>query len=215
MNSDIGPLRLSLDNIGTKPLSFECRTGEVRGILVDGGSKRALIRMLEGNHTINQKEIKINGDVQNFDGLGEAREAGIAIVGQRLSLIPTLTVIENLALADQQNSYFKNPIEWKEQVRWFAEQLHVGYDRIRMPVSELSRDDQQRIEILRLMLGGSRILVLDEPLFLEGSSKPNASRLPDLKQFAQVANVGLIIVTSNDGNAFRKMADKVAVLDVE
>ena len=92
----------------------------------------------------------------------EARRLGIGIVFQNFSLIPALSVWENIALFLEDAPWAIGPADIRRRAARLAERLRFGVD-FRRPVGRLSVGDQQKVEILKQLLAGARVLILDEP----------------------------------------------------
>ncbi|MEA2569223.1 MAG: ral nucleoside transport system ATP-binding protein [Acidobacteriota bacterium] len=189
-------------------VSCEADAGEIHAILGENGAgKTTLMRILAGLERPDSGAIEIDGKATTFRNPKDAMRAGIGMVHQHLSLIPALTVAENLALGSQDYSG-RNPTAWVRIVRERANAL--GFDiRAEAPVWQLSMGERQRVEVFRLLFHGARILVLDEPTSI--LSPLEAEQLfSQLRQFASRGNT-VFLVTHKVKHA-KAVADRVTVL---
>jgi ABC-type uncharacterized transport system ATPase subunit len=98
-----------------------------------------------------------------FRSPAEALQAGVGMVSQHYALIPRLSVLENLMLSGEGASFSRLP---RSQVRARAEELakviglQANWDA---PAGSLSVSQQQKVEILKLLLRDARVLIFDEP----------------------------------------------------
>ncbi len=137
--------------------------GEIHGLLGENGAgKTTLMRILYGEIKPTKGIIRIRGRVVRFNGPWDAIRHGIGMVYQHFSLVPSLTVLENLYLS-------LLPMRRKitsRQVRDLAEKFS-GILNIKIPyndyVDDLPVGVQQKIEILKILMRGAKILILDEP----------------------------------------------------
>ncbi|WP_455383191.1 sugar ABC transporter ATP-binding protein [Salinispira pacifica] len=141
--------------------------GKVYAIIGKNGSgKSTLIKMLSGAVAPTSGEIRIGGAEVRFESPREALERGIATVYQELSLIPALTVAENISISHlPKKPRWPHGIDWKHLERFAEEALsRLGVDLDpRTPVRELSVGQQQLVEIAKMMTFEPQVVVLDEP----------------------------------------------------
>jgi simple sugar transport system ATP-binding protein len=143
-------------------VSITGRPGEVHAILGENGAgKSTLVRVIAGLVTPDSGEVLIDGRPMHFSSALDAAAHGVGVVHQHFMLIPTMTVAQNTCLGlDRRLVPRLGDVE-----RRLAE---LG-ERYRLPikpralVSELSVGERQRVEILKVLYRGARIIVLDEP----------------------------------------------------
>ena len=144
--------------------SLEVARGEIHALVGENGAgKSTLMRVLAGMYQPNGGRVEVEGrDVTGWN-TGAAIDAGVGMVHQHFMLVPTLTVAENLVLGQEpkRNGQLDTARALRE-VRELSERtgLVVPADRT---VAELSVGEAQRVEILKALYRGARILVLDEP----------------------------------------------------
>jgi general nucleoside transport system ATP-binding protein len=143
--------------------TFAVHPGEVVALLGENGAgKSTLCKILVGYYRADAGEIRVAGRPVAITSPREARRLGIGMVFQNFSLIPALTVWENVALFVADLPWVIRPAALIRRMRRDAERLHLRVDP-RLPVGRLAVGDQQKVEILKQLLGGARVLILDEP----------------------------------------------------
>jgi simple sugar transport system ATP-binding protein len=129
----------------------------------NGAGKSTLMHILAGLHEPDDGTVQVNGlDVTGWN-TRQAIAAGVGMVHQHFMLVPTLTVTENIILGrEPRRGAAINMALAQEEVRALGEQFGLAVDP-RRRVSDLSVGEAQRVEILKTLLRGARILILDEP----------------------------------------------------
>ena len=166
-----------------------------------GAGKSTLLNMLGGLDSPTEGTIVVDGkDISTLteNELADYRAETVGFVFQSYNLIPTLTVIENVALVKE---IAKNPLSSHDMLR------EVGLsDHIHQFPSELSGGEQQRVSIARALAKNPKILLCDEPTgALDSETGVMVLRL--LLSMARDMHKTIIIVTHNQNIA--KMADVV------
>ncbi|HTB36124.1 MAG TPA: ATP-binding cassette domain-containing protein, partial [Reyranella sp.] len=145
-------------------VDFVLRRGEIHGLVGENGAgKSTLMKIIAGLHTQYQGRMAIDGREVHFRGAREALAAGIGMVHQELSVVPDLTVAENVYLGKQPTR--AGIVDWQAMFTGAREHLaSLGIDvdpRARM--GSLAIGLQQLIELARVLFSGARIIILDEP----------------------------------------------------
>ncbi len=179
-----GPALLELSGISKsfggvqalRDVDFTLRAGEIHGLVGENGAgKSTLMKIIAGVHTDFTGTMRIDGEAVRFRSARDALDAGVGMVHQELSIVPDLSVAENVFLGVQPTQ--GGIIAWKRMVREAREHLAgLGIDvdpRERM--GSLSIGLQQLIEIARVIFSGARIIILDEPT--SALSPPEVERL--------------------------------------
>lgn len=144
--------------------SLEVMTGEIHALVGENGAgKSTLMRILGGLQKPDAGTLEIAGrDVTGWT-TGDAIAAGIGVVHQHFMLVPTLTVAENIVLGQEPRKGIRLDSDWaSSQVQKLSEETGLAV-RPDQKVSELSVGEAQRVEILKSLFRGAKILVLDEP----------------------------------------------------
>ena len=146
-------------------IDLQVRPGEIHALLGENGAgKSTLMNVLYGLLAPDEGEILINGEAVQIAGPSDAIARGIGMVHQHFMLVPVFTVAENVVLG---NETMANPILLHTEIangriRELARVLgfSINPDAV---VGELSVGLQQRIEILKALYRGAKVLILDEP----------------------------------------------------
>jgi ABC-type uncharacterized transport system ATPase subunit len=144
-------------------IDLEVHPGEIHALLGENGAgKTTLMKILYGLYQPDAGEIWVDSRRATIRSPRDAIRAGIGMVFQHFTLIPSLTVAENLALANPTALSFVHRQALGAHIRELAAhyQLRVEPDR---PIWQLSVGEQQRVEILKLLYRRARILIFDEP----------------------------------------------------
>ncbi|NAX48529.1 sugar ABC transporter ATP-binding protein [Photobacterium halotolerans] len=158
-----------------KEVNFTLKTGEVHALVgQNGAGKSTLVKLINGFHQRDGGEIRLFGEESYFATPKDAQAKGIAMVYQDLSLIPSLSVADNIFLThSQQRSALISNRDRVRQAEPILATLGVDIDP-RQKVESLSVGEQQFIEIAKAMAMDARILVLDEPTASLSNNEINA-----------------------------------------
>jgi simple sugar transport system ATP-binding protein len=158
--------------LANRGASLEVRRGEIHALVGENGAgKSTLMRVLSGMYAPDKGRMEVvdgSGSLRDVTGWSTAAaiEAGVGMVHQHFMLIPTLTVAENLMLgAELTKDGVLRVLDRRraaEQVRALSQRTGLRVDPAER-VSELSVGEAQRVEILKALYRGARILILDEP----------------------------------------------------
>src|SRR5208283_3751405 len=144
-------------------IDLELRGGEVHALLGENGAgKSTLSKILYGFTRPDAGEILLDGRPAPLRSPRDARALGIGMVFQNFMLIPALDVMENIALflADLPPLVARRRLE--ERIRACGGRFGLAVDPA-ATVRQLAVGDQQKVEILKLLLAQARVLILDEP----------------------------------------------------
>ena len=147
-----------------KGISFGIKKGEILGLVgSNGAGKSTLMKIINGIYKQDKGHIKVEGTRVDYkDALG-ARESGIAMVYQEFSLVPTMSVAENMFLGVEHRKYgLIDDKKCVEDVKKAFLEFGVEIDPKEM-VENLSVGDQQIVEIVKALLQKPSVLILDEP----------------------------------------------------
>ena len=144
-------------------VDFSLRAGEVHALLGENGAgKSTLSKILYGFTRPDSGTILVNGRPAELRSPRDARALGIGMVFQSFMLVPALSVSENIALFLNDLPRVLRRDEVKNRIRPFAKRFGLSVD-LSVQVRHLSVGDQQKVEILKLLLADARVLILDEP----------------------------------------------------
>lgn len=149
-------------------VGLEIRPGEIVALMGENGAgKSTMAKIIAGVEQPDRGEIRWNGARVAFRSARDANRAGIAIVLQELSLIPDLSVAENIFLAHEEayrGGWWLDRRAINQATRDLADRL--GWDLPLDPerkVGDLTVAEQQMVEILRALSLDARLVILDEP----------------------------------------------------
>lgn len=144
-------------------VDFACRPGEVHALLGENGAgKSTLMNVLAGLYRPEAGEIFVGGQRVVFRSPQDAIAHGIGMVHQHFMLVATHSVAENMVLGLNRPRFFLNLSRVEEQVTALGEQYGLTVNP-RAKIWELSVGEQQRVEVLKMLFRGAKILILDEP----------------------------------------------------
>ena len=145
-------------------VTFNVMPGEIHALLGENGAgKTTLMNVLYGLYQPDEGEIRIHGKAAAFESPRDAIRLGVGMVHQHFTLVPTLSVAENIALG---LSGSRGPLLKLKDITERVRKLSASYSLDVEPaaqVSELSLGQQQRVEILKSLFRGAALLVMDEP----------------------------------------------------
>lgn len=141
------------------------RPGEVHGLCGENGSgKSTLLKVISGQVDSDGGRVVLGGVETRFADPAEALAAGIATVSQERTVVPDLSVAENIFLGARKARSWRG-IDWRttrRRAREVLDRLHCAVD-VDTPVGSLRPDLQQLVEIARALSTDARVLILDEP----------------------------------------------------
>lgn len=149
--------------VAVDDVSIAVSAGEIHAVVGENGAgKSTLMRVLAGILTADQGTVKVGGELLEGGAKGSL-EAGIALVHQELSLIPEMTVAENIMLGSTPTSYgFIRTRQLKAAAAEALDEIGVSVD-LNESVARLSVALRQFVEIARAVARKPRVLILDEP----------------------------------------------------
>lgn len=199
---------------GTRVLEdarFDLRAGEVHILAGENGAgKSTLIKILAGVHIEYEGAIELGGEEVRFRSPQEANARGISVIHQELSLIPPMSVADNIFLGRERCG----PAGWvrfDEQQRACVELLgQLGLDvDPRRAVEEYPISIQQMIEIAKALAFRANIIIMDEPT--SALTKPEVERLFQTIAELKARGCGIIYITHKMEEIYR-LADRITVL---
>jgi general nucleoside transport system ATP-binding protein len=197
--------------VANDAIDFELRRGEIHALLGENGAgKSTLMNVLYGLHHPDEGEIRLDGEPVTIDSARKAIGLGIGMVHQHFMLVPVMTVAENLVLGTEPRRP-DGRLDYKEaarRTRELSEQYGLAV-RPEAKVEDLGVGAQQRVEILRALFRGAKVLVLDEP-----TAVLTAQESQDLFRVLRTlkADGTSIVFISHKLNEVLDVADRVTVL---
>ncbi len=137
--------------------------GQVHALLGENGAgKSTLVKVLYGFYRADAGEIYLEGRPVQIRAPQDARRLRIGMVFQEFTLIPAMNVVENVALFLPSLGIVLRHHEIADKIREIGDSYHLQINPW-ATVGELSVGEQQKVEVLKLLLADSRVLILDEP----------------------------------------------------
>jgi simple sugar transport system ATP-binding protein len=145
-------------------VSLRIEKGAVTGIVGENGAgKSTLMSILYGLYHADAGEIRIDGEAVRMDSPHDAIAHGIGMVHQHFMLVDTFTVLENLVLGAEGGALLAGGLAAaRAELGRLGSEYGLAVDPDAR-VADLSVGEQQRVEILKVLFRGARILILDEP----------------------------------------------------
>ena len=193
-------------------VTFRVRHGSIHGLVGhNGAGKSTLMKIALGGVPPTTGSVSIGGKTLTFTRPAEARDAGVGMVLQELSLIPTLSVADNIFLNDERTGLLRT-IRADSQRRAARDLLaELGLTSIRPSkvVADLSIAEQQMVEIAKALRLTRRLLILDEPT--APLSFREVQRLFQLVRRTAELGVGVVFITHHLREIF-DICDEMTVL---
>ena len=189
---------------------FDLNSGEVHILAGENGAgKSTLIKILAGVYSDYSGTVSVDSKPVKFVSIHDAAAAGISVIHQELSLVPSMTVAENIFLGREKSCFhWLAKKQMADKVRSLLESIGLDID-VSRKVEDYPLSTQQMIEICKALAFDCRIIVMDEP----------TSALTDIeveKLFAIIARLkqngcGIIYITHKMEEIYR-IADRITVL---
>lgn len=175
IGGSVSPIAISLSGVSktfgavraNDDISLEVKAGCIHGIVGENGAgKSTLVSILYGFYQADRGHISVNGNAVNIKNTNDAIAVGIGMVHQHFMLVQPFTVLENIILGHEDRGNARNLDDAKDIARADLIELSKKYGLIvdlDEKVENLSVGIQQRVEILKALYRGAKILILDEP----------------------------------------------------
>jgi len=205
-------IRKSFDGyLALDDAQFDARWGEVHALLGENGAgKSSLMNIAAGLYAPERGEMLVDDNAVRLAGPRDAARHRIGMVHQHFKLVRPFTVAQNilLGLPAEQAGHRRQLAALEERIRAQAGDLGFAIDP-RQRVDSLSIAEQQRVEILKVLLAGARILILDEPTAV--LTDQEAERLLRTVQGLAQRGCAVALVTHKMADV-KAYADRVTVM---
>jgi simple sugar transport system ATP-binding protein len=150
--------------VANRDCALDVRAGEVHAVVGENGAgKSTLMKILYGIVTADDGEIEVRGRRLHRHTPAQAIEAGVGMVFQHFMLVPPLTIADNVVLGrEPRRGVFYDRERACDEIRDLSAKYGLAIDP-RARVEDCSVGLQQRVEILKVLLRGAEVIILDEP----------------------------------------------------
>lgn len=197
--------------MANKNVTFSVREGEIHGLVGENGAgKSTLMKVLFGQETPEIGKIFVQGKEVHITDPLKALDLGIGMVHQHFMLVPSMTVAENMVLgsAPVKGKVFMDYEKASALTREISEKYNLPVSPEKA-IKDLSVGYKQRVEILKILLRGAKILLLDEPTAV---LTPQETK----ELFVQLKNLRdqgfTIVFISHKLNEIKEICDRITVL---
>jgi len=194
-------------------VDFMLEKGEIHALVgQNGAGKSTLMKIINGVYTQDSGTILIEGKEQIYKSAQEARRAGISMVFQDFSLVPTLSVLQNIFLARELSGghFFLDDRRMEEITQKLLDSIGIDISiHPRDYVENLSVGSKQLVEIAKALSTDSKILIFDEPT--ASLSQAEISSLFNVIQNLKKKGISIIYISHYLRDIF-KLCDSVTVL---
>jgi len=186
-------------------VDFDIRSGEIHALLGENGAgKSTLMHILYGMTSRDAGDLWMDGQLVSLRSVRDALGLGIGMVHQEFMLVEPFTILENLVLGQKRLQLTEARERIDDLCREFGLSLNVD-DRI----ESLSIGARQRVEILKLLFRGARVLILDEPTAVLTPSEVKAL-FPILRRL--VAQGKAVVIVTHKLHEIMALADRVTIM---
>jgi simple sugar transport system ATP-binding protein len=196
--------------VANQKVQFSLSEGEIHAIVGENGAgKSTLMKMMFGMEAPSEGEIFLRGEPLKLTSPQDAIDKGIGMVHQHFMLVPSFTVAENMVLGMEPKKGVG--INYSEAVRMTEEMskkynLHVNP---KAKVEDLSVGMKQKIEILKALLRGAKILILDEPTAVL-TPQETEELFRELKQLKEQGHT--IVFISHKLKEVKAICDRITIM---
>jgi len=183
--------------------------GEIVGLLGENGAgKTTLMNILFGTYAADEGTIRVDGKPVPIHNSAEALAAGIGMVHQHFLLAPRLTVMENLLVGMPRQGLGLDVAGARRRLDEIARDFGLKLDPD-LRVSALSVGEQQRLEIIKALFRGARVLILDEPTAV--LAPPDVEGLFTALRAIAARQLGIVFI-SHKLNEVRAITSRCVIL---
>lgn len=190
-------------------INFSVEEGEIHALVGENGAgKSTLMKMLYGMESVTSGQIFVRGKEVKFNSSKEAIAEGIGMVHQHFMLVDSLTGAENMMLGIKGTRFFTDKKADIKTTQEVAAQYNFEIDASRR-VRDMSVGMKQKLEILKILYRGAKILILDEPtaVLTPQETEELFDRLVGLKKKGMT-----IIFISHKLKEVKQISDRITIL---
>ncbi|MEO6739589.1 MAG: ABC transporter ATP-binding protein [Chthoniobacteraceae bacterium] len=196
--------------VANEEVSFKVTPGSFHALLGENGAgKSTLVKCIMGYHAADEGDIIVDGASRDIRSPHDAYKLGIGMVYQHFTVVPAMTVAENLLLARPD---LPRIINWKAEYERLAKFLETAPFKVELDakISDLAAGQKQKVEILKQLYLDSKILILDEPTSVLTPQEADEV-LGMLRKMVDAKKLSVLIIT----HKFREVTtycDEITVL---
>ncbi|ADL03124.1 ABC transporter ATP-binding protein [Lacrimispora saccharolytica] len=196
--------------MANKGINFSVRAGEIHALSGENGAgKSTLMKIIFGEEQPTSGDIYVNGVKTIITSPQLAISLGIGMVHQHFMLVPSLTVTENVILGvEPKKGFLINRKNAHKQVAEMAEKFNMQINP-RARIQELTVGQKQKVEILKALFRGAKILILDEPTAVL-TPQETTELFEELKRLKN--NGYTIIFISHKLNEVKELCDRISII---
>jgi len=144
-------------------VSLQLRQGEIHGFAGENGAgKSTLAKIISGLYQQDSGDIYVDGEIVTKWDTARAQRRGVVLIAQELSLVPEMSVAQNVFLGIESNKLGVLSNDLQERYQRLEESFGFGLDP-KMRLGSLSIAERQKVEIMRALARDARIIIMDEP----------------------------------------------------
>lgn len=196
--------------MANKDVTFCVDRGEIHALSGENGAgKSTLMKILFGEEQATSGEIYVNGERVNITSSQMAIDLGIGMVHQHFMLVPSLTVTENIIMGvEPKKGIFIDKKYAREQVEQIGKKYNLYIDPDKK-IADLTVGQKQKVEILKALFRGAKILILDEPTAVL-TPQETTELFEELKHLRE--NGYTIIFISHKLNEVKALCDRITII---
>ena len=197
--------------IANENVNLAVNEGEIHALVGENGAgKSTLMKVLFGVEKLDEGRILLNGQEVHIDNPNVAIQLGIGMVYQHFMLVPSLTVTENLVIGmePRKGGIFYDQSAAEKLVREAAQKYNFKLDPT-AKIQDLPVGQKQKVEILKVLIRGAKIIILDEPtaVLTPQETRELFAELKGLKSQGYT-----VIFISHKLNEVTELCDRVTVM---
>jgi simple sugar transport system ATP-binding protein len=198
--------------IANDRVSFTLRAEEIHCILGENGAgKTTLMNILFGLYTKDEGDILVDGRYVSIESPRDALSLGIGMIHQASTLVPGLSALENIVLGNEASrGPFLEQRRSEKEVRQLINRFNLEVN-LRAKAEELSVGERQKVEVLRALYRGTRILIMDEPTSVLTPQEKEAL-MKTLKEMTARGDISSIIFITHKLPDVMAVSDRVTIL---
>ncbi|MGB3699830.1 MAG: sugar ABC transporter ATP-binding protein [Anaerolineales bacterium] len=193
-------------------VDFSVARGEIHALVGENGAgKSTLMKILTGALLADEGQINLSGQLVQITNPGDAQQLGISMIHQELSLIPHLTVGQNIFLGREPRARLGAFIDWQDlyqQAQVLLDQLNVQVDS-RASVQDLSIAQRQMVEVAKALSFNADLIAMDEPT--SSLTEKETEVLFEVMRSFKERGLSIIFISHRLDEVF-EIADRVTVL---